>query len=195
MLCCECGRAKSPVFFKSLTSGTIPIQCDLKWHHYKGGKKSPWMFKFDLGDCHPYHLVWLILSFSRVRLFATLWTVASQAPLSMGFSRQECWSGLPFLLQGMFLTQGSKLLLPWLLCCKQVLYLLRDQRKVWKGKSLTVSDSLWSHGLYSPWNSPGQNTGDGSHSLLQGIFPTQRLNLGLPHCKQTLYYLSHQGSP
>ena len=33
--------------------------------------------------------------FSRVRLFATLWTVARQAPLSMGFSRQECWSGLP----------------------------------------------------------------------------------------------------
>ena len=33
---------------------------------------------------------------SRVRLFATLWTVASQAPLSMGFSRQEYWSGLPY---------------------------------------------------------------------------------------------------
>ena len=33
---------------------------------------------------------------SRVRLFATLWTVASQVPLSMGFSRQEYWSGLPF---------------------------------------------------------------------------------------------------
>ena len=98
-------------------------------------------------------------------------------------------------LQGILPTQGSKLLLLWLLYCKRVLYLLRDQRKMWKGKSLSVSDSLWSHGLYSPWNSPGQNTGDGSHSLLQGIFPTQRLNLGLPHCKQTLYYLSHQGSP
>ena len=36
-----------------------------------------------------------------------------------------------------------------------------------------VSDSLWPHGLYSPWNSPGQNTGVGSLSLLQGIFPTQ----------------------
>ena len=35
-------------------------------------------------------------SLSRVRLFATLWTVAHQAPLSMGFSRQEYWSGLPF---------------------------------------------------------------------------------------------------
>ena len=37
-----------------------------------------------------------VKSLSRVRLFATLWTVAYQAPPSMGFSRQECWSGLPF---------------------------------------------------------------------------------------------------
>ena len=59
-----------------------------------------------------------------------------------------------------------------------------------------VSDSLQPHGLYSPWNSPGQNTGaGGSYSLLQGIFPTQRWNPGLPHCRRILYYLSHQGSP
>ena len=38
-------------------------------------------------------------------------------------------------------------------------------------------------------------TGVDSHSLLQGIFPTQGLNLGLPHCRQVLYCLSHQGSP
>ena len=38
-----------------------------------------------------------VKSLSRVRLFATLWTVAHQAPRSMGFSRQEYWSGLPFL--------------------------------------------------------------------------------------------------
>ena len=44
--------------------------------------------------------------FSRVQLFATLWTVARQAPLSMGFSREEYWSGLPSLLQGIFPTQG-----------------------------------------------------------------------------------------
>ena len=41
-----------------------------------------------------------------VRLFTTLWTVAYQAPLSLGFSRQEYWSGLPALLQAIFLTQG-----------------------------------------------------------------------------------------
>ena len=41
-----------------------------------------------------------------------------------------------------------------------------------------------------PWNSPGQNTGVGSLSLLQGIFPTQGLNQGLPHCRRILYQLS-----
>ena len=58
-----------------------------------------------------------------------------------------------------------------------------------------MSDSLQPHGLYSPWNSPGQNTGVGSHSLLQGIFPTQGSNSGLPYCRRILYQLSHQRSP
>ena len=65
---------------------------------------------------------------SRVRLFATPWTVDHQAPQSMGFSRHEYSSGF-------------------------------------------------------------------FHFLLQGIFPTQGLNPGLPHCRQTLYRLSYQGSP
>ena len=58
-----------------------------------------------------------------------------------------------------------------------------------------MSDSLWPHGLYSPWNSPGQNTGVGSLSLLQGIVPTQVLNPGLLHCRWILYQLSHKESP
>ena len=49
--------------------------------------------------------------------------------------------------------------------------------------------------MYSPWNFPGQNTRVGSCSLLQGIFPTQRSNPGLPHCREIIYQLSHQGSP
>ena len=44
-------------------------------------------------------------------------------------------------------------------------------------------------------DSPGKNTGVGCHALLQGIFPTQGLNPGVPHCRQILYHLSHQGSP
>ena len=58
-----------------------------------------------------------------------------------------------------------------------------------------VSNSLWLHGLYSPWNSPGQNTGVDSLSLLQGIFLTQGLKPGLPYCRRILYQLSHKGSP
>ena len=69
-------------------------------------------------------------------------------------------------------------------------------KEKWKSKSLSVvSTSLQLHGLYSPWNSPGQNTGVGSLSLLQGIFPTQGSNPGLPHYGQILYQLSHKESP
>ena len=63
-----------------------------------------------------------------------------------------------------------------------------------------VSNSLWPHGLqpdrflYS-WNSPGKNTVVSNDSLLQGLFLTQGLNLGLLHCRQILYYLSNKGSP
>ena len=55
--------------------------------------------------------------------------------------------------------------------------------------------TLQPHGLYSPWHSPGQNTGVDSLSLLQGIFPTQGLNPGLPHYRQILYQVSLKGSP
>ena len=66
--------------------------------------------------------------------------------------------------------------------------------RVWESRSV-VSDSLWPHGLYSPWNSPGQNTEVGSFSLLQRIFPTQGWNPGLLHCRQILNQLSHKVSP
>ena len=68
----------------------------------------------------------------------------------------------------------------------------------WKAESESrsvVSNSLQPHGLYSPWNSSGQNTGVGSLSLLQGIFPTQGSDPGLPHCRWILYQLRHQRSP
>ena len=58
-----------------------------------------------------------------------------------------------------------------------------------------MSDSLQPHGLYSPWNFPGQNIRVGSLSLLQGIIPTQGLNPSLLCGKQILYQLSHKGSP
>ena len=60
---------------------------------------------------------------------------------------------------------------------------------------LIGSNSLWPHGLYSLWKSPGQNNGVDSLSLLQGIFPTQGSNPGVPYRRQILYQLSHQGNP
>ena len=88
-----------------------------------------------------------------------------QAPLSMGFSRQEYSSGLLFPLPGSLPDSGIKLRSP----------------------ALQV-DSL----LSQPPGKP-KNTGAGRPSLLQGIFPTQGSNSGLLHCRQTLYHLSYQG--
>ena len=65
-----------------------------------------------------------------------------------------------------------------------------------KVKSLSWAYSLRLHGpkptrLLCPWDFPSKNTGVGCHFLLQEIFPTQELNVGLPHFRQTLYHLSH----
>ena len=63
-----------------------------------------------------------------------------------------------------------------------------------------MSDSSWSHGLQTarllcPWNSPGKNTGMGSHAFLQEIFLILGSNLGFPHFRQILYHVSHKGRP
>ena len=74
---------------------------------------------------------------------------------------------------------------------------LLAQRTSWFKESESCSvmcDSLRPHGLYSPVNFLGQNTGVGSLSLLQGVFPTQELNAGLPHCRRIPYQLSYKGS-
>ena len=105
-------------------------------------------------------------SLSRLWLLATPWTAAYQAPPSMGFSRQDYWSGVP-------LPSPREATSKVQIVCKV------------KWKSLSVSNSLQPHG--GPWNSLGQNTGVGNLSLLQGIFPAQGLNPGLPHCRQSLY--------
>ena len=88
-----------------------------------------------------------------------------QAPLSMGFSWQEYWSGCPFLLQGIFPTQGLNL---------HLLHLLH-----WQANSLPLchlgsllSDSSQPHGLQPtrllrPWDFPGKSAGEGCHCPLQ----------------------------
>ena len=65
-----------------------------------------------------------------------------------------------------------------------------EERTVVVVKVAQSCPTLRPHGLYSPWNSPGQNTGVGSLSLLREIFPSQGSNPGLPHCRRILYQLS-----
>ena len=65
----------------------------------------------------------------------------------------------------------------------------------WSERCSVMSDSLRPHGLYSPWNSLGQNTGVGSLSLLQGISPTQGSNPGLLRCRQIFLPTEPQGKP
>ena len=83
---------------------------------------------------------WVLSHFSRVLLFVTLWTVACQAPLSMGFSRQEYWNGL---LQGIFPTQGSNLHLLCLLHCRRVF----TTSATWEAQGLGLYCSLKSNCL------------------------------------------------
>ena len=107
--------------------------------------------------------------------------------------------GCHFLLQGIFPTQGSN---PGLLHCRQTLYRLSHQGSPLgafgsRFSLVQLCATLWTvpARLLCPWDSPGKNTGVSCHVLLQGIFPTQGSNPGLLHCRQTLYRLSHQGSP
>ena len=66
--------------------------------------------------------------------------------------------------------------------------------KPWKVKVAQSRPTLCCP-MDSPWNSLGHSTGVGSLSLLQGIFPIQGSNSGLPHCRQIHYQLSHKGNP
>ena len=92
-------------------------------------------------------LLLLLSRFSRVRLCATPQTAAHQALPSLGFSRQEHWSGLPF---------PSPV----------------HEREKWKWSCLVISNSSWPHGLQPtrllrPWDFPGKSTGVGFHCLLR----------------------------
>ena len=97
---------------------------------------------------------------------ATPWTVA-QPPPSMEFSRHEYWNGLPFPSLGDLLDPGIK-----------------------PGSPALQADSLPAEAQGKP-----KNTGVGSLSLLQWIFPTQDSSWGLLHCRWILYQLSYPGSP
>ena len=94
------------------------------------------------------------------------------------------WVAIPFS-GGVFLDQGTEPKSPAL---ESGFFITSDTYHVYACESCSVvSDSLRPHRLCSPWNSPGQNAGEGSLSLLQRIFTTQRSNPGLLHCRQILY--------
>ena len=76
-------------------------------------------------------------------------------------------------------------------------YYVNEEYKYLSVSRSVMSNFLWPQRLQPtrflcPWNTPGKNTGVGCHFLLQGIFLTQGSNLGLLHCRQILYHLSHQ---
>ena len=103
---------------------------------------------FIIKFCIIVHICYAVLShFSRVQLCVTPWTAAHQAPLSLGFSRQEHWSGLPFPSP------------------------MQESEK-WKWSHSVVSDRQRPHGLQPtrllrPWDFPGRSTGVGCHCLLR----------------------------
>ena len=129
-------------------------------------------------------------SLSCVPLFATPWTVACQAFLSVGFPRKEYWSGLPFPFPGDLPNPGIK---PRSLALQADSFLPSHQCE--SVSCSVVPDSLQPHGLQSarllcPRVSQGKNTGMGCHFLLQGIFLTQGWKLPLLYllpCRQILY--------
>ena len=115
--------------------------------------------------------------------FANPWSVALQAPLSMGFPRQEYWNGWPFFFfRGSSRPMGKN-------CDFYVSYTagdslplnhpgspLRPMQVSESGSRSVASNSSWPQGLepanlLCPWNSPGKNTGVDCHFLLQGLFP------------------------
>ena len=106
-------------------------------------------------------------------------------------------SPLSYLRRGSF----KHLVFLSLSCLKMEVYLMYNMKVKSEIEvtqlSLTLCDPMDGSlpRLRDPWDFPGKNTGVGCHFLLQGIFPTQGSNLGLLHCRQTLYHLSHQGSP
>ena len=114
----------------------------------------------------PISCACVLSHFSHVRLFATLWTVAHQASLSMGFSRQEYWSGLPCPPLGDLPNPGIE------------------------PRSPTLQAALPSEPPGKP-----KNTGVNNLSLLHENFPTQESNSSLLHDRRILYQLSYQGSP
>ena len=127
---------------RCVITGRIPF-CFFQESEFHEGRDSVCVC---IPDNWPHGQHSVLRHFGHFRLFETLWTVAHQAPLSVGCSRQEYWSGLPFPSP------------------------VHESEK-WKGSHSAMSDSSRPHGLQPtrllpPWHFPDRSTGVGCHSLL-----------------------------
>ena len=130
----------------------------------------------------------VVQSLSCVQLSVTTKSATHQAPLSMGFSRQSFWSGLPFPSPGDLLDPEIKPTSPALAGRFSTTELPRNTKiskvnmdcmcecSVARSCSTLKPYRLKTTRLLCPWDSPGKNTGECCHIILQGIFPTQGSN-------------------
>ena len=166
------------------------------------GVCSPSRFALSLSRTHSNLVLWLQTSVFIMVFFCFMMILHSGERLLERFLERLFLSGLGIPRDGEQLawehdfhrqTKPAKTLILGLLLCLALTYCAVLSHSV-------VSDSLWPRGLQParllcPWDSPGKNTGVGCHALLQGIFWAQGSNPGLPHRRQILYCLDHQGSP
>ena len=179
-----------PSLFPSIRVFSNESVSHIRWPKY-------WIFSFNISltNEHPG-----MISF-RMDLLDLL---AVQGTLKSLFQHRSwkasiLWHSAFFIIQlsRPYMTTGKTIALPRWTFVDKVMSLIKGYPYInieWSESCSVVSDSLQPRRLYSPWNSPGQNTGVGSLSLLQGIFPTQGSNPGLPHCRRILYQLSYQGT-
>ena len=145
----------------------------------------------------------MLSCFSHVRLCATLWTTTCQAPLSMGFSRQEYWSGLSCLISRRSSQPRDQTCISYIYLYWQVgsLPLVPPEKPCVLCLFTQLCPTLCDPMDCSPpdssihGDSSGKNTGMSFHAFFQGIFPTQGSNPGLPQCRWVLYHLSHREAP
>ena len=177
----------SPMGIAECLAASIISPCYLFWGH----SFLPVFWLWVYTDCLFFWMLWLLIqipgkhqfssvqSLSRVRLFATPWTAACQASLSITNS----WSLLK-LMSIESVMPSNHLILCHLLFFPPSIF-----------PSIRVFSNTTPARLLCPWDSSGKNVGVGCHFLLQGIFLTQGLNPGLLHCRQTLNQLNYKGSP
>ena len=131
-----------------------------------------------------------------VTVFPAVWKL-----LLLHDSPRPGWVSIPNSFVSLFVFYIlSYLLLKRMGCFSWCLVSSASVQKLFCGSCSVVSDSLQPYRLQPArllhsWDFPGKNTEVGCHFLLQGIFPTQGWNPGLPHCRRILYQLSHKGNP